>query len=60
MYVMFLSLFNFFISLLQECASYLAAHPLKAKAAGRKAVMIPLIRFADDTSGNKSKKMAQV
>ncbi|KAL5509435.1 hypothetical protein EMCRGX_G004809 [Ephydatia muelleri] len=39
-----------------ECASYLATHPLKAKAAGRKVVMLPLILFADDTSGNKSKK----
>ena len=29
---------------------------LKAKAAGKKVVMLPLILFADDTSGNKSKK----
>lgn len=35
---------------------YLKPHPLKVKAAGRKVVMVPLILFSDDTSGNKSKK----
>lgn len=40
----------------EESAAYLSPHPLKAKAAGRKVVMLPLILFADDTSGNKSKK----
>ena len=39
-----------FFSLMQDCASYLA------KAAVKKVVMLPLILFADDTSGNKSKK----
>ena len=29
---------------------------MKTKAAGRKVVMVPLILFSDDTSGNKSKK----
>ena len=40
----------------QETASYLAPHTLKAKAAGMRVVMVPLILFSDDTSGNKSKK----
>ena len=51
---MFHSISNFFC--FQESAAYLAPHPLKVKAAGRKVVMLPLILFADDTSGNKSKK----
>ena len=29
---------------------------MKEKAAGRKVVMVPLILFSDDTSGNRSKK----
>ena len=41
---------------LQELSSYLSPHPLKAKAAGKQVVMVPLILFSDDTSGNKSKK----
>ena len=35
---------------------YLTPHPIKGKAAGRKVVMVPLILFSDDTSGNRSKK----
>ena len=31
-------------------------NPWKVKAAGRKVIMVPLILFSDDTSGNKSKK----
>ena len=42
-----------FSILLKESAVYLSP---KAKAAGRKVVMLPLILYADDTSGNKSKK----
>ena len=43
-----------FFSLMQDCASYLA------KAAVKKVVMLPLILFADDTSGNKSKKWHKI
>ena len=35
---------------------YLTPHPIKGKAAGRRVVMVPLILFSDDTSGNRSKK----
>ena len=31
-------------------------HHLKTKAAGQRVVMLPLVLFSDDTSGNKSKK----
>ena len=41
---------------LQECSDYLAPHRLMKKAAGRPVVMVPLILYSDDTSGNKSKK----
>ena len=41
---------------LQECSEYLASHRLKQRAAGRPVVMVPLILYTDDTSGNKSKK----
>ena len=44
-----------FSILLKESAVYLSLHPLKAKAAGRKVVMLPLILYADDTSGIKVK-----
>ena len=39
-----------------ECSSYLEPHRLKQKAAGKSVVMVPLIIYSDDTSGNKSKK----
>ncbi|KAL5477677.1 hypothetical protein EMCRGX_G024502 [Ephydatia muelleri] len=38
-----------------EVVKYLASHPLQDKADG-KPVMLPLVLFADDTSGNHSKK----
>lgn len=41
---------------LKETAAYLAPHHLKSKAAGKRVVMVPLILFSDDTSGNRSKK----
>ena len=40
----------------QETIEYLAPHPLKDKADGKPVVMLPLVFFADDTSGNSSKK----
>jgi hypothetical protein len=40
----------------QETIEYLAPHPLKDKADGKPVVMLPLVLFADDTSGNRSKK----
>lgn len=40
----------------QELSAYLCPHPLKDTAAGRPVIMLPLILFTDDTSGNKSKK----
>eukprot|EP00731_Ephydatia_muelleri_P028790 Em0020g434a len=40
----------------QETAAHLASHPLKARADGKRVVMLPLILFSDDTSGNRSKK----
>ncbi len=36
--------------------AYFAEHPLKEKAAGRPVVILPLILYSDDTSGNRSKK----
>lgn len=44
------------IIILQETLLYFQPNPWKAKAAGRKVIMVPLILFSDDTSGNKSKK----
>ena len=38
----------------QECLQYLATYKLKEKAAGKAMVMLPLILYRDDTSGNKS------
>lgn len=35
---------------------YIAPHHLKEKSGGKPVVMLPLILFTDDTSGNKSKK----
>ena len=43
---------------MQECSGYLEPHRLKQKAAGKSVVMVPLIIYSDDTSGNKSKKVA--
>eukprot|EP00731_Ephydatia_muelleri_P006593 Em0003g841a len=39
-----------------ETIEYLAPHPLKDKADGKPVVKLPLVLFADDTSGNSSKK----
>ena len=36
--------------------AYLEPHPLKDKAEGKPVVLLPLVLFTDDTSGNKSKK----
>ncbi|KAL5463151.1 hypothetical protein EMCRGX_G032027 [Ephydatia muelleri] len=44
------------ISLQQKPLDIVRWNPFSAKAAGKKVVMLPLILFADDTSGNKSKK----
>ena len=44
---------------IQECLQYLAPYKLKEKAAGKPMVMLPLILYSDDTSGNKSKKWHQ-
>ena len=41
---------------MQECSAYLEPHPLRERAAGKPVVMLPLVLFSDDTSGNKSKK----
>eukprot|EP00731_Ephydatia_muelleri_P005116 Em0002g1292a len=40
----------------EDSCNYLKPNHLKTKAAGRKVVMLPLILFTDDLSGNKSKK----
>lgn len=40
----------------EETCNYFKPIPIKAKAAGRKVVMLPLSLFTDDLSGNKSKK----
>eukprot|EP00731_Ephydatia_muelleri_P002721 Em0001g2721a len=40
----------------QDIDKYLTPHPLKEKASGRPVIMVPLILFCDDTSGNRSKK----
>lgn len=40
----------------KDYVAYLDPHPLRDKAAGRPVVMLPLVLFSDDTSGNKSKK----
>ena len=40
----------------QEYSQHLKPHHLKEKAGGRPVVMVPLVLFSDDTSGNKSKK----
>ena len=45
-----------FILMFQEAVEYLASHPLQDKADGKPVVMLPLVLFADDTSGNHSKK----
>ncbi|KAL5506041.1 hypothetical protein EMCRGX_G007607 [Ephydatia muelleri] len=44
------------ILLFKETKDYLMQHHLKTKAAGQRVVMLPLVLFSDDTSGNKSKK----
>lgn len=40
----------------KEYLTYLSPHPLKSKAAGRPVIMLPIVLFSDDTSGNISKK----
>jgi hypothetical protein len=51
-----LDMFFFDCMLLQYQLEYLSPHPMKEKSAGRPVVMLPLVMFTDDTSGNKSKK----
>lgn len=41
---------------MMDASNFFRPHPLKAKAAGRKVVMLPLLLFTDDLGGNKSKK----
>ena len=41
---------------LQEYLAYFKPHPMKEKAAGRPVIILPLVLFSDDTSGNRSKK----
>ena len=41
---------------LQEYEEFSSPYHLKANAGGRKIVMVPLIMYSDDTSGNKSKQ----
>ena len=36
--------------------SYLLPHPMKLKAAAQPIVVVPIVLFTDDTSGNKCKK----
>ena len=47
---------NNFLNPLQEYNSFVAPHPLKEAAGERPIVMLPLILYSDDTSGNKSKQ----
>ena len=42
--------------IVQEYSLLLKPHPLKEKSGGRPVVMVPLVLFSDDTSGNKSEK----
>ncbi len=42
--------------LLQEYTSFVLPHHLKSVAKGRPVIMVPLVLFTDDTSGNKSKQ----
>jgi hypothetical protein len=41
---------------LQEYEAFLLPHRLKSVACGKKVVMLPLILYTDDTSGNRSKQ----
>ena len=41
---------------MQEYWAYLEPHPLKGKADGKPVILLQLVLFTDDTSGNKSKK----
>ena len=47
----------FLLTIQKEYSMFIALHPLKAVAAGKKVVMIPLILYTDDTSGNRSKQI---
>ncbi|KAL5484433.1 hypothetical protein EMCRGX_G020930 [Ephydatia muelleri] len=40
----------------EEKMQYFASNEWKEKAGGKKVIMVPLILFTDDTSGNRSKK----
>eukprot|EP00731_Ephydatia_muelleri_P033316 Em0027g64a len=40
----------------EELEMYHAPHPMKAKSLGKPVYILPFVLFADDTSGNKSKK----
>lgn len=44
------------LSLFQEYELFTSPHWLKAVASGKSIVMLPLVLFTDDTSGNKSKQ----
>ena len=43
-------------SYLKEYLRFVASHRLKSQALGRPVVMLPVILFTDDTSGNRSKQ----
>ena len=36
--------------------TYTSSHPLKSMAGDRPVIVVPLILYSDDTSGNKSKQ----
>ena len=55
MYIAELCRFFHMLYFFKETAAYLSSHPLKEKF-NKPVVMLPLILFTDDTSGNKSKK----
>ena len=41
---------------MKEYEEFTALHPLKSVACGRQIVMVPLVLYTDDTSGNRSKQ----
>ena len=47
---------NVLCCFVQEYSAYTKSHPAKDRAAGRPVVMLPLVLYSDDTSGNKSKQ----
>ena len=40
----------------KEYVTYTSSHPLKCMAGDRPVIVVPLILYSDDTSGNKSKQ----